>query len=108
MNFPVDQWIFNYYNLSLIAGPGPKYGLPRHNHHHLETSDAEAEVSCYSVTEQLLSEDPSSATSSPRTADTSAPAGYSGISGASLVFLLVYGVFFAMTLLYVGLWLTKW
>ena len=98
MNFPVDQWIFNYYNLSLMGGPGPKYGLPRHNHHHLETS--EAEVSCFSATEQLLSEDPSSVTS--------APAGYSGISGASLVFLLVYGVFFAMTLLYVGLWLTKW
>ena len=112
MNFPFAQWIFNNFNLSLMAGP--KYGFPRHNHHHLETresSDAEAEVSCFSATEQVQSEDQSpviSATSSPRTAVTSAPAGYSVLPGASLASPLVYAVVFVSTLLYVGVWLTKW
>ena len=125
MNLSNDHWMINYFNVSQIrelmagAGPGPIYGFPRHRHAHHHYHDMEpaensedeaAAIGRFPAIDQLLREVPrvNAVAAPPETSTPAVPAGgYSGLSGDSLAFTLVYVSVFTVTLLYVGLRLAR-
>ena len=125
MNLSNDHWMINYFNVSQIrelmagAGPGPIYGFPRprHAHHHYHdmepaenSEDETAALRRFPAIDQLLREVPrvNAVAAPPETSTPAVPAaGYSGLSGDSLAFTLVYVSVFTVTLLYVGLRLAR-